>query len=159
MLEVFVIPGFGVAGISGIILIIITLAFAMIDNQIVFEGGDFNFTPLVKPFAIVLVSCTTTLFLSIFLLSKLFPTEAFSHIALKTNLSSDNEGVVGVEKDSLQKFVGKKAVVVADLKPQGVIEVDGVRQQAQLVAGYAQKGETVEIFHHEGGRLYCKKAN
>lgn len=159
VLEVFVIPGFGVAGISGIILIIITLAFAMIDNQIVFEGGDFNFTPLVKPFAIVLVSCTSTLFLSIFLLNRLFPTEAFSHIALKTNLSSENEGVVGVEKDSLQKFVGKKGVVVADLKPQGVIEVDGVRQQAQLVAGYAQKGETVEIFHHEGGRLYCKKAN
>ena len=159
VMEVFVIPGFGVAGISGIMLIIITLAFAMIDNQIVFEGGDFNFTPLVKPFAIVLVSCTSTLFLSIFLLNRLFPTEAFSHIALKTNLSSENEGVVGVEKDSLEKFVGKKAVVVADLKPQGVIEVDGVRQQAQLVAGYAQKGETVEIFHHEGGRLYCKKAN
>ena len=159
VMEVFVIPGFGVAGISGIMLIIITLAFAMIDNQIVFEGGDFNFTPLVKPFAIVLVSCTSTLFLSIFLLNRLFPTEAFSHIALKTNLSSENEGVVGVEKDSLEKFVGKKAIVVADLKPQGVIEVDGVRQQAQLVAGYAQKGETVEIFHHEGGRLYCKKAN
>ena len=158
IMEVFVIPGFGIAGISGILLIIITLAFAMIDNQIVFEGGDFNFKPLVKPFAIVLVSCTSMLFLSIFLLSKLFPTAAFSHIALKTNLSSENEGVVGVEKDSLQKFVGKKAVVVADLKPQGVVEVDGMRQQAQLVAGYAQKGETVEIFHHEGGRLYCKKA-
>ncbi len=159
VLELFVIPGFGVAGISGIILIIITLAFAMIDNQIVFEGGDFNFTPLVKPFAIVLVSCTSTLFLSIFLLNRLFPTEAFSHIALKTNLSSENKGVVGVEKDSLQKFIGKKAVVVADLKPQGIIEVDGVRQQAQLVAGYAQKGEMVEIFSHEGGRLYCKKTN
>ena len=159
VLEVFVIPGFGVAGISGIILIIITLAFAMIDNQIVFEGGDFNFTPLVKPFAIVLVSCTSTLFLTIFLLSRLFPTEAFSHIALKTSLSSEGEGVVGVEKSGLDKFVGKKGIVVADLKPQGVIEVDGTRQQAQLVAGYAQKGETVEIFHHEGGRLYCKKAN
>ena len=139
IMEVFVIPGFGTAGISGILLIIITLAFAMIDNQIVFEGGDFNFTPLVKPFAIVLVSCTSMLFMSIFLLSRLFPTAAFSHIALKTNLSSENEGVVGVEKNSLQKFVGKKAVVVADLKPQGVVEVDGMRQQAQLVAAQPNK--------------------
>ena len=158
-MEVFVIPGFGVAGICGILLIIITLAFAMIDNQIVFEGGDFNFTPLVKPFAIVLVSCTTTLFLSIFLLSRLFPTAAFSHIALKTSLSSGDQGVVGVEKGALDEFVGKKGVVVADLKPQGTIEVEGRRHQAQLIAGYAQKGETVEIFSHEGGRLYCKKAN
>ena len=159
VMEVFVIPGFGVAGICGILLIIITLAFAMIDNQIVFEGGDFNFTPLVKPFAIVLVSCTTTLFLSIFLLSRLFPTAAFSHIALKTSLSSGDQGVVGVEKGALDEFVGKKGVVVADLKPQGTIEVEGRRHQAQLIAGYAQKGETVEIFSHEGGRLYCKKAN
>ena len=159
VMEVFVIPGFGVAGICGILLIIITLAFAMIDNQIVFEGGDFNFTPLVKPFAIVLVSCTTTLFLSIFLLSRLFPTAAFSHIALKTSLLSGDQGVVGVEKGALDEFVGKKGVVVADLKPQGTIEVEGRRHQAQLIAGYAQKGETVEIFSHEGGRLYCKKAN
>ena len=158
VMEVFVIPGFGVAGISGIILIIITLAFAMIDNDIVFEGGDFNFTPLVKPFAIVLVSATSMLFLSIYLMNKLFPTKAFSHIALKTNLSSGGEdGVVGVEKNILDVCIGKKGKVFSDLKPQGAIEVEGRIYQAQLIAGYAQKGEIVEILYHEGGRLYCRK--
>ncbi len=158
VMEVFVIPGFGVTGICGIILIVITLAFAMIDNQIVFEGGDFNFTPLVKPFAIVLVSATSMLFISIYLMNKLFPTKAFSHIALKTNLSSGGkEGFVGVDKENLNEFIGKEGVVTADLKPQGTIEVEGRRHQAQLIAGYAQKGEIVKILRHEGGRLYCKK--
>ena len=158
VLELFVIPGFGIAGISGIILIVITLAFAMIDNQIVFESGELNLTPLVKPFAIVLVSCTSALFMSIFLLSRLFPTEAFSHIALKTNLSSGGkEGVVGVEKDSLEQFIGKEGKVFSDLKPQGTIELGGRIYQAQLIAGYAHKGEFVKILRHEGGRLYCKK--
>ena len=157
MLEVFVIPGFGVAGICGIILIVITLAFAMIDNDIVFNGGDFNFRPLVKPFAIVLVSTTSMLFLSIWLASRLFPTQAFSHIALKTNLSSGKEGFVGVEKESLDSLVGKKGSVATDMKPQGTVEVEGKRYPAQMVYGFAQRGEIVEILYHEGGRVYCKK--
>lgn len=155
--EVFVLPGFGVAGICGCILVIITLAFAMIDNSIVFEPGSINLQPLVEPFAIVLVSTTTILFLSVFFLSRLFPTRAFSHIALKTNLPSGREGVVGVETVELDKLVGRDAVVATDLKPQGTVLIDGKTCQAQLVAGYAPKGEIVHILRREGGRLYCKK--
>ena len=157
VMEIFVIPGFGVAGICGILLIVITLAFAMIDNDIVLNGDDFNFKPLVKPFAIVLVSTTTVLFLSIYLASRLYPTRAFSHIALKTSLSSEEDGFVGVEKENLNAFVGKKVEVTTDMKPQGTVEVEGRRYPAQMIYGYAQKGEIVEILRHEGGRLYCKK--
>ena len=157
-IEAFVLPGFGVAGISGCILIIVTLAFAMIDNDIVFNPNGINLIPLVKPFAVVLVSTTTMLFLSIFLAEKLFPTRAFSHIALKTGLASGGkEGFVGVEKESLQELVGKIAVVATDLRPMGTVEIEGKRYQAQIDFGYAQKGESVKIFAHEGGRLYCKK--
>lgn len=155
--ELFVLPGFGVAGISGCALIIITLAFAMIDNGVVFDGKGINPLPLVKPFAIVLVSTASMLFISIFLLSRMFPTRAFSHIALKTNLSSGREGYVGVETDKLAPLVGRDAVVATDLKPQGTVLIDGKTWQAQLNVGYAQKGEIVEILGHEGGRLYCKK--
>ena len=157
LMEIFVIPGFGIAGICGILLIVITLAFAMIDNDIVFEGGTINFRPMIKPFAIVLVSSTTVLFLSIYLANRLFPTRAFSHIALKTHLSSGKEGFVGVEKEGLNLLAGKKGCVATDLKPQGTVEVEGKRYPAQMIYGYAQKGEIVEISHHEGGRLYCRK--
>ena len=157
LMEIFVIPGFGIAGICGILLIVITLAFAMIDNDIVFEGGTINFRPMIKPFAIVLVSSTTVLFLSIYLANRLFPTKAFSHIALKTDLSSEEEGFVGVAKEGLDQFVGKKGCVATDLRPQGTIIIEGKRYPAQMIYGYAQKGEIVEISHHEGGRLYCRK--
>ena len=158
MLEIFVIPGFGVAGISGFILIIVTLAFAMIDNDIVFTTGNWNLKPLVKPFAIVLVSTTSMLFISIYLAAKLFPTRMFSRISLKTDLSSGGkEGFVGVEKESLNSLVGKEGVVANDLKPQGYVEIEGKIYQATLETGYAQRGEKVKIFRHEGGRLYCKK--
>ena len=157
MVEIFVLPGFGVAGISGFALIVITLAFAMIDNDMVFNTGNWNLKPLVKPFAIVLVSTTGMLFISIYLASKLFPTRMFSHISLKTDLSSGKEGFVGVEKENLNSLVGKTGIVTNDLKPQGYVEVEGKIYQASLNAGYAERGEKVKILRHEGGRLYCKK--
>ncbi|MBO5700416.1 MAG: NfeD family protein, partial [Bacteroidales bacterium] len=83
----------------------------------------------------------------------------FSHISLKTDLSSGKEGFVGVEKESLNSLVGKTGTVTNDLKPQGYVEIEGKIFQASLETGYAQRGEIVKIFRHEGGRLYCKKNN
>ena len=157
-IEVFVLPGFGIAGVCGIILTTITLAFAMIDNRTVFSTEGINLLPAVKPFAVVLVSTTLMLFLSVYITAKLFPTKAFSRIALKTTLESgEKDGFTGVEKDTLQELIGKEATVATDLKPAGTVEFDGKRYQAQIDFGYAQKGEIVKIFNHEGGRLYCKK--
>lgn len=157
--EIFVIPGFGIAGISGIILVIVGLAFAMVDNSTLKEIDGINLKPIIRPFAMVLVSTTAALFLSIYLASKLYPTKAFSYVALKTKLSSGSEGFVGVEKIDIESLVGKTVVVATDMKPQGSIDVDGKRYQAQMMYGYAQKGEKVIIIKSEGGRLYCKKEN
>jgi Membrane-bound serine protease (ClpP class) len=118
--EIFVIPGFGIAGISGIILVIVGLAFAMVDNSTLKEIDGINLKPIIRPFAMVLVSTTAALFLSIYLASKLYPTKAFSYVALKTKLSSGSEGFVGVEKIDIESLVGKTVVVATDMKPQGV---------------------------------------
>ena len=56
MAEIFVIPGFGVAGISGIILTVTGLSFAMIDNDLFYMKGEYNFLVIIKPLSIVLLS-------------------------------------------------------------------------------------------------------
>lgn len=156
VVEIFVIPGFGVAGIGGIILIITGLAFAMIDNDLLVIEGTVNLRPLIKPFAIVLIAMTISLFASIYLAARLFPSKVFSHIALKTDLSK-KEGFVGVETDMLQAQVGKNAVVTTDLKPAGTVEIEGKRYQAQINYGFATRGEQVVITRAQEGRLYCDK--
>lgn len=156
VLEIFVIPGFGVAGISGIILAITGLAFAMIDNDIVFYEGDYNLQPLIKPFALVLVSGTIAFFLSVYAASKLYGSKSFGHLVLHTSLS-DNQGFVGVEKETLLPLAGEEGEVATDLKPQGFIEIQGKRYPAQLDYGYASKGERVVVFKVEGGRLFVKR--
>lgn len=155
--EVFVIPGFGVAGVSGIICMVTGLAFAMVDNDLLIVEGSFDIKPVLKPLAVVLVSMTVSLFGSIYLAAKLYGTRAFSRIALKTDLTAE-EGFVGVEKDSLQHLVGLHGVVATDLKPSGTVEIEGKRYYAQINCGFAPKGSEVVVIKAEEGRLFCKRS-
>lgn len=158
LVEIFVLPGFGVAGAGGIILIVTGLTFAMIDNELVINGGDYDLRPLIKPLAIVLVSLTLSLYLSVYLALRLYPTRIFSRIALRTKLT-EKEGFVGVETSSLAFAVGKTVYAATDLHPVGMVEIEGKRYQAKMNYGFAVKGETVKITRAEGGLLYCDKVS
>jgi membrane-bound serine protease (ClpP class) len=156
-IEIFVTPGFGVAGVSGIILIMTSLIFAMIDNNLFYFDGKINFSLMVKPLAIVLLSSFTGLALSIWGVGKLYPKKSFSYIALKTELEG-SEGWVGVETKTLALFVGKSVQAKTDFHPSGKIELDGKLYEAILEFGSAEKGDMLKITRYEGGRLYCEKS-
>ncbi|MDD2595267.1 MAG: NfeD family protein [Bacteroidales bacterium] len=155
IVEIFVTPGFGVAGVSGIILMLTSFVFAMIDNNLFYFEGNINFAILFKPLAIVAIAGFSSVCLCIYLAHKLYPGKAFDYIALRTELK-DNEGCVGVETN-LSSHIGREATVVSDLHPSGKIDIDGKLYEATLTIGMAQKGEKVTIIRVEGGRLYCEK--
>lgn len=153
-LEIFVIPGFGVAGIAGIIAVIASLTFAMVDNDMLRHNGAIDIKPVIKPLAIVLVSITVSVCGSILLASRIYGTKAFSRIALKNDLSAD-EGFVGVEKGELESLTGRTAVVATDLKPVGKVDIGGRLYPARINFGYAHRGQKVMITSAEGGELHC----
>ena len=157
-LEVFVIPGFGVAGISGIIAIVLALSFAMIDNADFFTfDGSLTLTPLLRPVAIVVFSITIAVFGSVWLIRKLLTTRSFDGIALHEEMKSD-EGYTGVVS-GLESLIGQNVTVFADLKPSGKVQAaDGHIYEAALkFGGFASKGETLRVTSAEQGRLYCEK--
>lgn len=152
--EIFVIPGFGVAGISGIILMITGLSFAMIENDLFYNQGDYNFSIVVAPIAKVLLSSFLSLSLSIYLASKLFKSNRLPNISLKTTLKGDT--AFSLNKDnSDQSYVGKIAIVKTAMRPSGKIEIEEQRLEATLESGFADTGDTVLITKIDGGRLYC----
>ena len=80
--EIFVIPGFGVAGISGIIAVVLSLAFAMIDNAELYTfDGSLTLTPLLMPVATVVFSITVAVFGSIWIVRKLLTVRSLSGVA------------------------------------------------------------------------------
>ncbi|MEA5006030.1 MAG: nodulation protein NfeD [Rikenellaceae bacterium] len=151
--EIFIIPGFGIAGVTGLILTITGLVFAMIDNDLFYYRGKFDFVPVIKPLAIVLVSSFLSLLLSIFLASRFSRGNRFFTLSLNTELR-DRDGFVGVKKVELLE--GEEGVVKSRMYPSGKVEINGIWYEATMENGTALPGDRVKIVKSEGGRLYCE---
>ena len=152
--EIFVIPGFGVAGITGIIAVISALVFAMVDNEVLYRGDSLDLIPLIRPFARVFFSFIAALALSLWLFAKFIPTGRIPHIAQNESMDVD-KGYVGVEVSELDSLVGQVVVAATDMKPSGKILVGNRQYEAAMEVGFASKGDNVRVTRNEGGRLYC----
>ena len=157
-LEIFVIPGFGVAGISGIVAVVVSLAFAMVDNVELFHwDGTLNLQPIIQPVGIVVLSATVAIFGSVWLVRRLYSTRSFDHIALRQEMKAE-EGFTGVVS-GLENLVGEPVVVFTDMRPGGKVKTtDGrIIEATMKFGGFAAKGETLKVVSAEQGRLYCEK--
>ena len=156
--EIFVLPGFGICGISGIIAVITALAFSMVDNIEFFHwDGTLNLRPIIQPLGIVVLSAAASIFGSVWIVRKLYDTRSFDRIALRQEMKSE-EGFTGVVS-GLEELVGQSVTVFTDMRPGGkVITSDGRIYEATLkFGGFVSKGETLRVVSAEQGRLYCEK--
>ena len=155
-LEIFVIPGFGVTGITGIIAVVVALAFAMVDNELLFKGdGTIDLTPVLMPVGIVIISAFVGLTGGVLLVRRLYSTRPFDYIALRKSLD-EKDGYVGVTQVN-GGMKGREAKVFADMMPSGKVICDGRIYEATMTYGFAVRGETVRVVRTEQGRLYCEK--
>jgi len=157
-LEIFVIPGFGVAGISGIVLIVLSLALAMVDNTELWTWeGRLNLQPILRPTGLVIISAAAAIFGSVWLVKKLYATRSFDHIALRQEMKA-SDGFTGVVS-GLEGLVGEEVVVFTNMRPSGKVKTcDGrIHEAALKYGGYASKGESLRVVSAEQGRLYCDK--
>lgn len=156
-MEIFVLPGFGVCGITGIIAVVVSLAFAMVDNAELFHwDGTLNLEPVLMPLGIVIISSAVAIFGSVWLVKKLYETRSFDHIALRQSLTGE-EGFVGVVS-GLESLVGQEVTVFTDMRPSGKVRTaDGrIFEASMKYGGYAVKGQTLKVVSTEQGRLYCE---
>mgnify|MGYP006284146699 CR=1 FL=1 len=156
--ELFVIPGFGVAGIAGILLTVTGLVLSMIDN-IVFDyqfQWEQAFKSVLQSFLIVSVSVFLSLVLSLYLSKKLLTsTGRFSQLVLDSTQQKD-EGFIGV--DSAQKhLVGKKGTAHTVLRPSGKVIVEGEIYDARSEIGFIDKGEAVRVIEYGTSQLVVIK--
>ncbi|MDR1405908.1 MAG: ATP-dependent Clp protease proteolytic subunit [Prevotellaceae bacterium] len=153
ILEIFIIPGFGVAGISGILLCIAGLALAMIDNNLFSTPDGLSLSPLARPLFIVSAGIFGGVMGGIYLSKKIYNTKMFGRIALKTDLSGST-GYVGVPA-GLDALVGQMGKACTSLRPSGKVEVNGEIYDAVAEHGMIEKNTMVVITHYETGQLYC----
>lgn len=159
MLEIFVIPGFGIAGISGIILIFAAFILTMVFNV----GFKFNFNPSLDSAAqvgtsalIVVLSTTLGFFLSLWLGKKLITADTrFGSLALKTELETDKG--FSAQDLRMQQYVGKTGVAATFMRPAGKINIDGEILEATSEHGLIDKGAEIVVVKFENAQLVVKR--
>ena len=155
--EIFAIPGFGVAGIAGIILVITGLTLAMVDN-IVFElEWNIAFAEVIKRFFIVITSMFLSLILSLYLGKQLFTAKTFAGLALERNLDTE-DGFLGVESQQ-KELVGRTGIVESILRPAGKVVIDDEIYDAVSEYGFIDKDTKVRVTRYETGQIYVIKVD
>jgi len=150
-LEIFVIPGFGIAGISGIIMIIVSLFLALTGTNLPYVD-----TSIISVAIIQLSSALAGALILIFILAKFLPkTSTFSRLIL-VDSEKNKKGFVSANK--ISKIVGKKGVALTTLRPSGIAEIDGKRVDVVSEGTYIEKGEKVVVLSSEGFKVVVAKA-
>ncbi len=152
LLELFIIPGFGIAGIIGIICMVGGLAMGMLNNQ----GWDFTFVPsqdIMQAFTIVLTALAGAVILGF--ISGIYFTKShfFQRMALQTVQDVRKGYTAQIQMPSL---VGKQGVAYTKLRPSGKISIQDKIYDAHTQGNYIAKGAPVLVISNEGTSLIVK---
>lgn len=153
MIEVFVIPGFGVAGIGGIVLIVGSLVLVMLNNDLF----DFSFVDtgeITKAAAATLSGLLASILLMFFGGVRLTQTKAFKRISLEeTQQKSDGY----TSNFNERSYLGLKGTSYTVLRPSGKIFIDGELKDAFSRGEYIDKDKNVEVIDESGTSLKVKE--
>jgi membrane-bound serine protease (ClpP class) len=153
--EIFIIPGFGVAGVAGITLTVVSLILIMLNN----DFFNFEFVPLgdivVAAFA-TLGGLTGGMLLLFFGGAKLTNTKAFQRIALMDTQQKSQGFTVNSEAALM---IGKKGVAFTILRPSGKIMIDDQIYDAFTRGEFVEKGQLIEVISTEGVTLKVRIAD
>lgn len=153
-LELFVVPGFGVCGILGLVGIVGGLTLSLIDNI----GFDFSHIPTIhigESLALVTASITIAVPLSIWLGKKLLETKTIGRVVLHSEQQA-SEGFTVADANTAS-LIGCEGVASTILRPSGKVKVDGKTFDAVATVSYIDKGTPIKVTGYENGSLLVSK--
>lgn len=156
--EIFVLPGFGIAGVAGIVAVVLGLSFAAIDNDLLrhLSTGEITVGWILQPILVVIIATTAALIGGL-LLSKRFltGTTPLQRKVVLTAEMAPEQGYVS-HPQVASELIGKTAEVAAVLRPSGRVIIDGIYYDAIAEEGqFIPRGKQVIITRFEGGVVYC----
>lgn len=144
LIEIFLIPGFGIIGILGISCIMISFFAAF---------GMENIESAISVISIsLLVASTLIILLTIYILPK---STIFKKIMLTTQ-NTNAEGFASHVNNDVE-LLHKRGVAYSTLRPAGSVEVDGKRYDVVADGDFIQQGEAIEITKVDGLKITVKR--
>ncbi len=152
-LEIFVIPGFGLAGVSGITLAVGSLILIMLNNDMF----DFTFVGAEEIFRAVLTTITGLLgsFILMFLGGvRLTTSKFFKRVALE-HVQDTKEGYTSTFRS--ESMLEKKGIAYTLLRPSGKVLIDDIIHDAYTRGNYIKKDAQIIVINEEGATLQVKE--
>ena len=148
--EIFVIPGFGITGITGSLLIITGLTLALLNN-INFNFEDVNGFEIGRSIIVVLVGVTVGFGMMLWLSSRIGAKGPLRKIALDTDLEKATSSPV------LSALIGKEGKAATVLRPSGKVVIDSNYYDGVSESGFIEEGTNVIVVRFENAQVYVEK--
>jgi len=149
IVEIFVIPGFGIFGIAGIVLMIAGLFMGLVSDFPLVE------TDLLSMAVIQLAGSFILSGIAIFFLAKTLPkTAIWNKLILSKGIKAKSGYTSSKEFDHL---VGLNGEALTDLRPSGTAIFEGKRFDVVTQGDYIVKDSKVEVMEVEGSKIVVKK--
>ena len=135
--EIFLIPGFGLAGISGIIAILISIFL--------------TFGNIIQAAYSILIALGFTI-VGFFLLIRYIPaTKTWRKFILFTKQEKESGYTVGIKNS--KRLIGKEGIATTPLRPSGMVEVNGKKLNAITRGEYVDSNTKIKIISVEGNKI------
>jgi len=147
-LEILVIPGFGFAGVLGIVAILAALVLSLVGTGdrseiILMAAGRVGFSLLIALIASLV-------------LLRFLPRLPFGRrLILETGLGSGHN--YGSAPDSDRRWLGKKGRASSTLRPAGVAEIEGERVDVVSDGELIDAGQLIEVTRVDGNRIVVRQ--
>jgi membrane-bound serine protease (ClpP class) len=135
--EIFLIPGFGLTGISGIIAILTSIFL--------------TFGNIIQAAYSILIALGFTI-VGFFLLIRYIPaTRTWRKFILFTKQEKELGYTVGIKNS--KRLIGKEGIVTTPLRPSGMVEVNGEKLNAITRGEYVNSNTKIKIISVEGNKI------
>ncbi len=146
-IEVFVIPGFGIAGVLGIVAILAGLILSLVG------AGDTSEVILMAA-GRVIFSLMIALMASLVIL-RFLPRLPFGRqLILERGLAAAKGYASAPESDA--QWLGKRGRASSPLRPAGIAEIDGQRVDVVSDGELIDAGQFIEVFRVDGNRIVVR---
>lgn len=139
--EVYLIPGFNVVGIAGVLMMIFAIGFAF--SEVGMVGGVGSM--------LLSIGGGTAVFYG------LWKSGAWDRFVLSTNLKRD-DALIARESEQRARFLGKPGVAITPLRPTGVVEISGNRIEALTEGEFIAEGSRIKVVAMDRRRYFVRLA-
>ena len=143
-LEIFVIPGFGVAGILGFTLMLGSIFF-------VFDKA-YEFQTAVMWLSMSVILSAALIILAVWLLPE---TQLFRRFALSTVMDADM-GYHASSPENFQDYIGKSGTALTPLRPSGTARIENKRVDVVTAGDFIPQNSDIKVIEVEGSKVFVE---